>query len=85
MAGRGFRETFILLNKFGPSGRGEAKVEYLDGRTHRWIAASQAAAISVTAFRLTMVPNPASSPSPLIGLPMVFARGFASNQVATAR
>ena len=31
MPGRGFRETFILLNKFGPSGRGEAKVEYLDG------------------------------------------------------
>lgn len=56
------------------------KVEYLDGRTHRWIAASQAATIgSVTAFRVTMVPNPASLPSPLIGLPMVFARGVAAN------
>jgi prepilin-type N-terminal cleavage/methylation domain-containing protein len=53
------------------------KVEYLDGRTHRWIAASQAATIgNVLAFRVTMIPNPSSHPSPLIGLPMVFARGL---------
>jgi len=26
-----FTGTLIVLNKFGPSGQGEAKVEYLDG------------------------------------------------------
>jgi hypothetical protein len=26
-----FQETFAVLNKFGPSGHGEAEVQYLDG------------------------------------------------------
>ena len=31
MPAPGTRKDSIVLNKFGPSGRGEAKVEYLDG------------------------------------------------------
>lgn len=59
------------------------KVEYLDGRTHRWIAASQAATISsVSAFRVTMVPNPTAAVSPLVTLPLVFGRGLVQNGVA---
>lgn len=73
-----------LIRKMLDSTIDTLRVEYLDGRTHRWFAASQAATISnLTAIRLTMIPNPASSPSPLISLPIVFARGL--NTAGNAR
>jgi type II secretory pathway pseudopilin PulG len=73
--------TQPLVRKMLDSTIDSLRVEYLDGRTHRWIAASQAATVgNVTAFRLTMIPDPSSSASPLISLPMVFARGFSSNR-----
>jgi prepilin-type N-terminal cleavage/methylation domain-containing protein len=62
-----------LLRRMLDSTIDTLRVEYLDGRTHRWFAASQAATLtSMTAIRLTLIPNPASPPSPLITLPMVF-------------
>jgi hypothetical protein len=62
-----------LLRKMLDSTIDTLRVEYLDGRTHRWFAASQAATLgSMTAVRLTMIPNPATKPSPLVTLPLVF-------------
>jgi prepilin-type N-terminal cleavage/methylation domain-containing protein len=63
-----------LLRKMLDSTIDTLRVEYLDQRTHRWFAASQAATLgAMSAIRLTMVPNPAVPPSPLVTLPMVFA------------
>ncbi len=52
-------------------------VEYLDGITHRWFAASQAATLSsILAVRLWMVTDTAAHASPLLGVPMIFTSGF---------
>jgi prepilin-type N-terminal cleavage/methylation domain-containing protein len=52
-------------------------VEFLDGMTHRWFAASQAATLSnILAVRLWMVADTAAHASPLLGLPMIFTNGF---------
>jgi hypothetical protein len=66
-----------LIRKMLDSTIDTLKVEYLDTRTHRWIRASEAATVGApSAFRVTMVADPKTSPSPLIGLPIVFARGL---------
>ena len=53
------------------------RVEYLDGRTHRWFDASQAATLGgMTAIRLTMIPHDTVSSSPLIRLPILLTRGL---------
>jgi prepilin-type N-terminal cleavage/methylation domain-containing protein len=69
-----------LIRKMLDSTIDTLRVEYLDGRTHRWFAASQAATLgSMTAIRLTMIPNAAVAPSPLVTLPLVFGlRGAAA-------
>jgi hypothetical protein len=52
-------------------------VEYLDGVTHRWFAASQAATLSsILAVRLWMTPDTVAHASPLLGVPMIFTSGF---------
>jgi hypothetical protein len=52
-------------------------VEYLDARTHRWFASSQAATLSgINAVRLWMVPDPAAHASPILTVPMIFTQGF---------
>ncbi|MGH7616725.1 MAG: hypothetical protein ACREPM_05800, partial [Gemmatimonadaceae bacterium] len=52
-------------------------VEFLDGTTHRWFAASQAATLSsIMAVRLWMVPDTVAHASPLLGVPMIFTSGF---------
>src|SRR5581483_7877036 len=52
-------------------------VEYLDGTTHRWFAASQAATLTnILGVRLWMVPDPKAKASPLLGVPMIFTQGF---------
>jgi type II secretory pathway pseudopilin PulG len=52
-------------------------VEYLDGTTHRWFAASQAATLSnILAVRLWMVPDSSAHASPLLGVPMIFTSGL---------
>jgi prepilin-type N-terminal cleavage/methylation domain-containing protein len=52
-------------------------VEYLDGMTHRWFAASQAATLSnILAVRLWMVADTSAHASPLLGLPMIFTQGL---------
>ena len=62
-----------LLRKMLDSTIDTLRVEYLDGRTHRWFAASQAATLSsMLAIRLTLIPNPAMVPSPLVTLPLMF-------------
>jgi type II secretory pathway pseudopilin PulG len=69
-----------LLRKMLDSTIDTLRVEYLDGRTHRWFAASQAATLgSLLAIRLTMIPNPATAPSPLVTLPLVFGLPAAQN------
>ena len=63
-----------LLRKMLDSTIDTLRVEYLDERTHRWFAASQAATLgSMTAIRLTMIPSPTVPLSPLVTLPLVFA------------
>ena len=52
-------------------------VEYLDGITHRWFAASQAATLSsILAVRLWMVPDTVAHASPVLGVPMIFTSGL---------
>ena len=49
------------------------KVEYLDGRTNRWLPASEGATISqLLAIRLTFVQKPEAPPSPILSVPMIF-------------
>jgi len=52
-------------------------VEFLDGVTHRWFAASQAATLtSILAVRLWMVADTAAHASPVLSVPMIFTSGF---------
>jgi len=54
-------------------------VEYLDGMTHRWFAASQAATLSnILGVRLWLVADTAAHASPLLGVPMIFTSGFSA-------
>lgn len=45
-------------------------LEYLDNRTGRWLAASQAANTSVRAARISFVPSDTLAGSPLLGVPL---------------
>jgi Tfp pilus assembly protein FimT len=52
-------------------------VEFLEGRTGRWIASSQAATIGeIRAVRLGFVPNPKIPYSPILLEPLIFTGGF---------
>ncbi len=55
-------------------------VDFLDTRTNRWYAASQAATITPRAVRLTLVSGVAKMP-PILSLPMIFPIG---NQAANS-
>ena len=60
-------------------------VEFLDGVTHRWFAASQAATLtSILAVRLWMVADTAAHASPVLAVPMIFTSGF-TNPNSTGR
>ncbi len=52
-------------------------VDYLDGRTGRWIGSSQAATIGdLRAIRLSLVPNPKIPYSPILLEPLIFTNGL---------
>jgi hypothetical protein len=60
-------------------------VEFLDGVTHRWFAASQAATLtSILAVRLWMVADTSAHASPILAVPMIFTSGF-TNPNSTGR
>ena len=60
-------------------------VEFLDGVTHRWFAASQAATLtSILAVRLWMVADTSAHASPVLAVPMIFTSGF-TNPNSTGR
>jgi type II secretory pathway pseudopilin PulG len=64
-----------LMRKMIDSTIDSLRVEFLDTRTNRWFAASEAATITPRAARLTLVPNPHAPPQPLLGVPMIFIIG----------
>lgn len=69
--------TQPLVRKMLDSTIDTLHVEFLDGMTHRWFAASQAATLaSVLAVRVWMVADPTAHASPLLGVPMIFTSGF---------
>jgi type II secretory pathway pseudopilin PulG len=54
-------------------------VEYLDARTRRWFASTQAATLSgIVAVRLWLVPDTAAHSSAILSVPMVFTNGFSA-------
>ncbi|HEY9227233.1 MAG TPA: hypothetical protein VIP11_11330, partial [Gemmatimonadaceae bacterium] len=53
-------------------------LEYLDGRTGRWMPSSQAATIgNMRAVRFSFVPSDTLKGSPLLGIPLTFLTGVA--------
>jgi prepilin-type N-terminal cleavage/methylation domain-containing protein len=57
-------------------------VDYLDGRTGRWIGASQAATIGdLRAIRVAFVPNPKIPYSPILLEPLIFTNGLESQNL----
>lgn len=47
-------------------------VEFLDDRTHRWYHSAEAATITPTAVRLTLLPGEGHTAPPILELPMIF-------------
>lgn len=56
-------------------------VEYLDQRTNRWFAASEAATIAPKGVRLTFAASDSATRSPLFAVPMIFPIGNPSSRV----
>lgn len=71
-----------LVRKMLDSTIDTLRVEFLDQRTNRWIESSQAATITPTALRLTLLSGLVKLP-PILGVPMIFpmpaANGAAVN------
>jgi type II secretory pathway pseudopilin PulG len=71
-----------LVRKMLDSTIDTLRVEFLDQRTNRWIESSQAATITPTALRLTLLSGLVKLP-PILGVPMIFpmpaANGAAFN------
>ena len=68
-----------LVRKMIDSTIDSLRVEFLEGRTGRWIASSQAATIGdMRAVRVTLVPNPKIPYSPILLVPMIFVNGLES-------
>jgi len=52
-------------------------LEYLDGRTQRWMPAKEAATLgALRAVRITLTPSDTSATSRLLSIPMTFTTGF---------
>lgn len=67
-----------LVRKMLDSTIDSLHVEYLDGMTHRWFDASQAATLAggILAVRVSMTADTAAHASPLLAVPMIFTTGF---------
>jgi prepilin-type N-terminal cleavage/methylation domain-containing protein len=75
-------QTQGLVRKMVDSTIDSLRVEYLDGRMGRWVAASQGAAVSnMRAVRATLVPNPKIPFSPILLEPMLFTIGTQGMEV----
>ena len=57
------------------------RVEFLDGRTHRWLRASEAATLTPHAFRVTLLHGEHGPLPAILELPMVFLMSDFSMQV----
>jgi prepilin-type N-terminal cleavage/methylation domain-containing protein len=57
-------------------------VEFLDDRTHRWFHSSEAATITPTAVRITMLPGEHHTAPPILTLPMIYPIANARRVVA---
>ena len=64
---------------------GTLTVEFLDQRTNRWRAASEAATIQAIAVRVTLGPVAGRTISPLLTLPMVFPMSLNTATAGTNR
>jgi hypothetical protein len=72
-----FQNTRSLQRKMLDPTIDTLKVEYLEGRTNRWIPASEASTIGLLrAVRVTLVPHPSPSAPPVLTVPMIFTTGF---------
>lgn len=60
------------------AGIGAMTVEYLDARTNRWFASSQASTISPLAFRISFAPVDGGTLPPVMMLPLMFAMAGAA-------
>ena len=54
---------------------GAMTVEFLDSRTHRWLASSQAATITPTAVRVSLSPIDGQVLPAILQLPLIFPMG----------
>jgi prepilin-type N-terminal cleavage/methylation domain-containing protein len=57
-------------------------VEFLDDRTHRWYHSSEAATISPTVVRITMLPGEHHTAPPILSVPMIYPIANARRVVA---
>ena len=74
---RPISQTQALVRRMLDSTLDSLRVEYLDGRTGRWMASSQAATINnPRAIRVTFVPNPKIPYSPILLEPLIFSTGL---------
>ena len=74
---RPVNQTQALVRQMVDSTIDSLRVEYLEGRTGRWIAATQAATIgNIRAVRVRFVPNPKIPYSPILLEPLVFTTGL---------
>jgi prepilin-type N-terminal cleavage/methylation domain-containing protein len=64
---------------------GTIKVEFLDRRTNRWFAASEAATIQPRALRLTLGPAEGIALTPLLVVPMYFVIGDPAQTLGTTQ
>jgi len=57
-------------------------VEFLDDRTHRWFHSSEAATITPTVVRITMLPGEHHTAPPILSVPMIYPIANARRVVA---
>jgi prepilin-type N-terminal cleavage/methylation domain-containing protein len=57
-------------------------VEFLDDRTHRWYHSSEAATITPTVVRITMLPGEHHTAPPILSVPMIYPIANARRVVA---
>jgi hypothetical protein len=58
-------------------------VEFLDDRTHRWYHSSEAATITPTVIRITMLPGEHHTAPPILSVPMIYPIANARRVVTT--
>ena len=71
-----------LVRKMLDSTIDTLNVEFLDDRTHRWYHAAEAATITPTAIRVTMLPGEHHTAPPILSVPMIHPIANARRVVA---